>query len=347
MTAASSRRKTCYTSSDSRISAVREAPFMTVANLKGIADQVVRRARRQGISCRARCERMNRPGRPMNCGRTWWPWPAVAELPPRSLLLQRPRQRPRPPRAVPAAGHPAGRRSARPRQPAASATPVERRGQDRVDFVQTVAVRTEDGEEFTLLSRDLSATGIRLVGTRGCSARRSTSSSPGRTANHPTTSGCASCGPATSATACSRAARVPRSGRREGRPYRGCAWRLHQVANRLVRPGPDVLAVPGEGGGQRPRREAAAVQRPARSASHTTTWPSSPADTSRRPSGLKPTDRPPRRRRRCTPSPPGCQVPAPQGLVAGARQQRRSVRRKRHAVDRVAVPVQRPFFLAV
>ncbi len=35
-----------------------------------------------------------------------------------------------------------------------------------MDFVQTVAVRTEDGEEFTLLSRDLSATGIRLVGTR-------------------------------------------------------------------------------------------------------------------------------------------------------------------------------------
>jgi hypothetical protein len=42
----------------------------------------------------------------------------------------------------------------------------ERRGEARVDFVQPVKVRTEDGKEFTLLSRDLSSTGIRLVGTR-------------------------------------------------------------------------------------------------------------------------------------------------------------------------------------
>jgi hypothetical protein len=43
---------------------------------------------------------------------------------------------------------------------------VERREQDRIDFVQPIRVRTEDGQEFTLLSRDLSPTGIRLVGTR-------------------------------------------------------------------------------------------------------------------------------------------------------------------------------------
>ena len=42
----------------------------------------------------------------------------------------------------------------------------ERRGQNRVDFVQPVKVLTEDGKEFTLLSRDLSPTGIRLLGTR-------------------------------------------------------------------------------------------------------------------------------------------------------------------------------------
>jgi hypothetical protein len=42
----------------------------------------------------------------------------------------------------------------------------ERREQDRVDFVQPVKVITEDGDELTLLSRDLSTTGIRLVGTR-------------------------------------------------------------------------------------------------------------------------------------------------------------------------------------
>jgi len=42
----------------------------------------------------------------------------------------------------------------------------ERRGQIRVDFIQPVKIRTEDGSEFTLLSRDISTTGIRLLGTR-------------------------------------------------------------------------------------------------------------------------------------------------------------------------------------
>jgi len=43
---------------------------------------------------------------------------------------------------------------------------AERRRQDRIDFVQPVRVRTEDGREHTLLSRDLSPSGIRLIGTR-------------------------------------------------------------------------------------------------------------------------------------------------------------------------------------
>ena len=42
----------------------------------------------------------------------------------------------------------------------------ERRGQQRVDFIQPVKVRTEDGKEFALLSRDLSTTGVRLLGTK-------------------------------------------------------------------------------------------------------------------------------------------------------------------------------------
>jgi hypothetical protein len=42
----------------------------------------------------------------------------------------------------------------------------ERRGQARIDFVQPVTVRCEDGKEFTLLTRDLSTTGVRLIGTR-------------------------------------------------------------------------------------------------------------------------------------------------------------------------------------
>jgi hypothetical protein len=48
----------------------------------------------------------------------------------------------------------------------AAARQVERREDSRVEFIQPVKVQTEDGREFTLLSRDLSATGIRLLGTR-------------------------------------------------------------------------------------------------------------------------------------------------------------------------------------
>ncbi len=44
---------------------------------------------------------------------------------------------------------------------------VERREQERIDFVHPVKVQAADGREFTLLTRDLSASGIRLIGTRG------------------------------------------------------------------------------------------------------------------------------------------------------------------------------------
>ncbi len=47
-----------------------------------------------------------------------------------------------------------------------AAEQVERRGQDRVDFIQPVRVLTEDGRERHVLSRDLSTTGIRLIATR-------------------------------------------------------------------------------------------------------------------------------------------------------------------------------------
>ena len=43
---------------------------------------------------------------------------------------------------------------------------VERRGQDRLDFIQSVRVLTDDQREWRLLSRDLSTTGIRLIATR-------------------------------------------------------------------------------------------------------------------------------------------------------------------------------------
>ena len=47
-----------------------------------------------------------------------------------------------------------------------SADQHERRREGRVDFIQPVTVQTEDGRTFTLLSRDISPTGIRLIGGR-------------------------------------------------------------------------------------------------------------------------------------------------------------------------------------
>lgn len=42
----------------------------------------------------------------------------------------------------------------------------ERRGQTRTDFIQPVRVTTDDGKVWNLLSRDLSPTGIRLLGVK-------------------------------------------------------------------------------------------------------------------------------------------------------------------------------------
>lgn len=47
-----------------------------------------------------------------------------------------------------------------------AAEQVERRGQDRLDFIRPVRVLTDDGRERHVLSRDLSTTGIRLIATR-------------------------------------------------------------------------------------------------------------------------------------------------------------------------------------
>ncbi len=47
-----------------------------------------------------------------------------------------------------------------------AASRQERRGEERIDFIQPVQVRTEDGRVFTLLSRDFSTSGMRLVGAR-------------------------------------------------------------------------------------------------------------------------------------------------------------------------------------
>ena len=141
---------------------------MTAANLKGIADQVVRRAQRQGyVVPREVREELTQAGA---CHDLWKDVVALAQP---SLNFRRGRYYYSPPvsdRVRQEQEHQQGVRRAVDQllreSPAGGVSSVERRGQDRVDFVQTVTVRTEDGDECTLLSRDLSPTGIRLVGTR-------------------------------------------------------------------------------------------------------------------------------------------------------------------------------------
>jgi hypothetical protein len=58
------------------------------------------------------------------------------------------------------------------RQHKKSHAQTERRNHGRTDFVQPVKVRTEQERELTLLSRDLSPTGIRLIGTQSLLGQR-------------------------------------------------------------------------------------------------------------------------------------------------------------------------------
>jgi len=141
---------------------------MTAADLKGVADQVVRRAQRQGyvVQRDVRAE-LKQAGEPEAM------WKDVLALARASLTFRRGRYyftAPISERVRREQTQQHGVRLAVEEllrgAPAEDAGPAERREQDRVDFVQTVAVRTEDGAEFSLLSRDLSAAGIRLVGTR-------------------------------------------------------------------------------------------------------------------------------------------------------------------------------------
>lgn len=141
---------------------------MTAANLNGIADLVVRRAQRQGYVAPSDVrEELTQAGASADL------WKDVLALARRSLTFRRGRyyySDPVSERVRHEQAQQLGVRQAvdqllgfgRP----ATTIPIERRVQDRVKFVQTVTVRTEDGDAFTLLSRDLSVTGIRLIGAR-------------------------------------------------------------------------------------------------------------------------------------------------------------------------------------
>ncbi len=140
---------------------------MTAINLQAVADQVVQRARQQGyVVQREVRDELRRAGIAETL------WKDVLALGRASLSFRNGRYY----YASPVSDRVRAELSQQQDVQAAveqllkgqqaSANNPERREQDRVEFVQQVKVVTEDGQEATLLSRDLSTTGIRLVGTR-------------------------------------------------------------------------------------------------------------------------------------------------------------------------------------
>ena len=136
---------------------------MLTANLEGVAEAVVSRAQRQGsVTPEEVQEELTRGGVPHEL------WEEVLTLCRRSLRRRQGRYH-----YVPAEGQRPGAQQQSVRRVVRQlirrhkrAQRVERRGQERIDFIQPVRVVTEDNRELHLLSRDLSTSGIRLIGTR-------------------------------------------------------------------------------------------------------------------------------------------------------------------------------------
>ncbi len=140
---------------------------MSLTELQGVANTVVRRAQRQGFvlprDIRAELTRMGLPEEQ---------WKDVIELARESLHFRQGRY------FFLSSVSPRLRQELTQQQLIARAiqrlirhhrtqtSPNDRRREDRLDFIQPVKVRSDDGHETTLLSRDLSTTGIRLIGTR-------------------------------------------------------------------------------------------------------------------------------------------------------------------------------------
>jgi len=136
-------------------------------NLQGVAEFVVRRAQRQGfvVQREVREELAN-----ANLPETLWK--DVLALARASLTYRRGRYYYTAPVSERVREEQSHQRDIQKvvrqliKQHRAAANEVERREEDRYSFVQQVQVFTEDNREFTLLSRDISPTGIRLVGTK-------------------------------------------------------------------------------------------------------------------------------------------------------------------------------------
>jgi hypothetical protein len=139
---------------------------MISTNLQGVAELVTRRARRQGFVIPQEVrEELTLAGVPESM------WKDVIALARPTLSFKKGRYYYAPPVSERVRREQTQQRDVVKvvrqliRHHRREAKEFERRGEDRYDFVQTVKVITEDDRELTLISRDLSSTGIRLVGT--------------------------------------------------------------------------------------------------------------------------------------------------------------------------------------
>jgi hypothetical protein len=139
---------------------------MISTNLQGVAELVSRRARRQGFILPQEVrQELNQAGVPESM------WKDVVALARPTLSYRKGRYYYTPPVSDRVRREQTHQRDILRvvrqliRYHRDEAKEFERRGEDRYDFVQTVKVITEDERELTLISRDLSSTGIRLIGT--------------------------------------------------------------------------------------------------------------------------------------------------------------------------------------
>jgi hypothetical protein len=140
---------------------------MPAATLQQVADAVIRRAQRQGYVVPREVRSELRLA-----GLEETHWKQTLELA-RAALIYRQGRYYHKAAVSPRLEHEQRQRQAiqrvlRPliRQHRRQAREQERRSQARIDFVQPVKVQSEDGKEYTLMTRDLSTTGVRLIGTR-------------------------------------------------------------------------------------------------------------------------------------------------------------------------------------
>lgn len=140
---------------------------MITTNLQGVADLVIRRAQRQGYVVAREVRQAL-----LDAGMDGGLWKDVVSVARPALAFRRGRYYYQPPVSTRVAQAESRQRGIQQavrqliREYRKSGGRLDRREEDRVDFIQPVKVLTEDKQELTLMSRDLSATGIRLIGTR-------------------------------------------------------------------------------------------------------------------------------------------------------------------------------------